>query len=56
MDAMAGVLRDSPKPFVGDKTAIARVRCVLMQADRYLLAQHNSRRKTSGNGHSREGA
>ena len=48
MDAMAGILRDSPKPFVGDKAAIARVRCVLMQADRYLLAQHNSRRENLG--------
>ena len=45
MDAMAGILRASPKPFVGDKGAISRVRCVLMQADRYLLAQHNSRRR-----------
>jgi 8-oxo-dGTP pyrophosphatase MutT (NUDIX family) len=48
MDAMAGILRDSPKPFVGDKAAIARVRCVLMQADRYLLAQHHSRRENLG--------
>ena len=48
MDAMAGILRDSPKPFVGDKAAIARVRCVLMYADRYLLAQHNSRRENFG--------
>ena len=45
MAAIAAILRDSPKPFVGDKAAIARVRCVLMQADRYLLAQHKSRRR-----------
>ena len=45
MDAMAAILRDSPKPFVGDKAAISRVRCVLMQADRYLLVQHYSRRR-----------
>jgi 8-oxo-dGTP pyrophosphatase MutT (NUDIX family) len=45
MNAITAILRDSPKRFVGDKAAIARVRCVLMQADRYLLAQHNSRRR-----------
>ena len=45
MAAIAAILRDSPKPFVGDKAAIARVRCVLMHTDRYLLAQHNSRRR-----------
>ena len=44
MAAIASILRDSPKPFVGDKASITRVRCVLMRADRYLLAQHNSRR------------
>ncbi len=44
MVAIASILRDSPKPFVGDKASIARVRCVLMRGDRYLLAQHNSRR------------
>ena len=55
---MAAILRDSPKPFVGDKAAIARVRCVLMQADRYLLAQHNSRRRGNPRpmGATREGA
>jgi 8-oxo-dGTP pyrophosphatase MutT (NUDIX family) len=45
MAAIAAILRDSPKPFAGDKGAIARVRCVLLHADRYLLAQHNSRRR-----------
>jgi 8-oxo-dGTP pyrophosphatase MutT (NUDIX family) len=45
MAAIAAILRDSPKRFVGDKAAIARVRCVLLHADRYLLAQHNSRRR-----------
>jgi 8-oxo-dGTP pyrophosphatase MutT (NUDIX family) len=45
MGAIASILRDSPKPFEGDKSAIARVRCVLLRADRYLLAQHNSRRR-----------
>ena len=45
MDAIATILRDSPKPFVGDKASIARVRCVLMRGDRYLLAQHNSQRR-----------
>jgi 8-oxo-dGTP diphosphatase len=48
MNARTAILRDSPKPFVGDKAAIARVRCVLLQADRYLLAQHNSRRHSFG--------
>jgi 8-oxo-dGTP pyrophosphatase MutT (NUDIX family) len=43
--AIASILRDSPKRFTGDKSSIARVRCVLMRADRYLLAQHNSRRR-----------
>jgi 8-oxo-dGTP diphosphatase len=42
--AIPSILRDSPKPFVGPKAAIARVRCVLMRANRYLLAQHNSKR------------
>jgi 8-oxo-dGTP pyrophosphatase MutT (NUDIX family) len=45
MNAITAILRDSPKRFVGDKAAIARVRCVLLRADRYLLAQHNSRRR-----------
>jgi len=45
MDGMAAILRDSPKPFIGDKAAIARVRCVLMQRGRYLLVQHHSRRR-----------
>jgi 8-oxo-dGTP pyrophosphatase MutT (NUDIX family) len=45
VDAIATILRDSPKPIAGDKASIARVRCVLMRADRYLLAQHNSRRR-----------
>jgi 8-oxo-dGTP pyrophosphatase MutT (NUDIX family) len=45
MAASTAILRDSPKPFAGDKAAIARVRGVLMQSDRYLLAQHNSRRR-----------
>jgi 8-oxo-dGTP pyrophosphatase MutT (NUDIX family) len=43
--AIASILRDSPKPIVGDKALIARVRCVLMRDNRYLLAQHNSRRR-----------
>jgi 8-oxo-dGTP pyrophosphatase MutT (NUDIX family) len=47
MAAIAAILRDSPKPFAGDKAAIARVRCVLLLGDRYLLAQHNSRRRGS---------
>jgi 8-oxo-dGTP pyrophosphatase MutT (NUDIX family) len=47
VNAIAAILRDSPKPFVGNKAAIARVRCVLMRGDRYLLAQHNSRRRDS---------
>jgi 8-oxo-dGTP diphosphatase len=45
MPAIAAILRDSPKPFVGEKAAIVRVRCVLMRRGRYLLAQHNSRRR-----------
>ena len=45
MAAITAILRDSAKPFVGDKAAIARVRVVLMQGDHYLLAQHNSRRR-----------
>jgi len=45
MASIAPILRGSPKPFVGEKTAIARVRCVLMHEDRYLLAQHNTRRR-----------
>ena len=45
MPAIASILRDSPKPIVGDKSSIARVRCVLMLGGRYLLAQHNSRRR-----------
>ena len=45
MAAIASILRDSPKPFVGDKASIARVRAVLMRDSRYLLAQHNSRRR-----------
>jgi 8-oxo-dGTP pyrophosphatase MutT (NUDIX family) len=45
MDGMAAILRDSPKPFVGEKARIARVRCVLMQRGRYLLVQHQSRRR-----------
>ena len=45
MAAIASILRDSPKPIVGDKSSIARVRCVLMLGGRYLLAQHNSRRR-----------
>jgi len=44
MAAIASILRDSPKPFVGDKSAIARVRCVLMHREHFLLARHNSRR------------
>jgi 8-oxo-dGTP pyrophosphatase MutT (NUDIX family) len=47
MAASSAILRDSPKPFAGDKAAIARVRCVLSLDDRYLLAQHNSRRRGS---------
>jgi 8-oxo-dGTP pyrophosphatase MutT (NUDIX family) len=47
MGAITVILRHSPKPFIGDKAAIARVRGVLMQADRYLLAQHNSRRRAT---------
>jgi ADP-ribose pyrophosphatase YjhB (NUDIX family) len=39
------IVQDSPKPFVGDKAAIARVRCVLMHDDRFLLAQHNTQRR-----------
>ena len=45
MAAIASILRASPKPFAGDKASIARVRCVLMRDERYLLAQHNSRRR-----------
>src|SRR6187551_1677441 len=45
MPAIASILRDSPKPIAGDKSSIARVRCVLMRGGRYLLAQHNSRRR-----------
>ena len=45
MAAIASILRNSPKPFVGDKASVARVRCVLMREHRYLLAQHNSRRR-----------
>lgn len=45
MASIAPILRGSPKPFVGDKAAIARVRCVLMHEDLYLLAQHNTRRR-----------
>src|SRR6187551_992119 len=45
MPAIASILRDSPKPIAGDKSSIARVRCVLMRDGRYLLAQHNSRRR-----------
>jgi 8-oxo-dGTP pyrophosphatase MutT (NUDIX family) len=45
MAAIVPILRDSPKPFVGDKAAIARVRCVLLHDELYLLAQHNSRRR-----------
>lgn len=44
MASILAILRDSPRPFVGDK-AIARVRCVLMHDEFYLLAQHNSRRR-----------
>jgi 8-oxo-dGTP pyrophosphatase MutT (NUDIX family) len=44
MAAIASILRDSPKPFVGDKSAITRVRCVLMHREQFLLARHNSRR------------
>jgi 8-oxo-dGTP pyrophosphatase MutT (NUDIX family) len=47
MAAITAILRHSPKPFAGEKTAIARVRCVLLHGDRYLLAQHNSRRRSS---------
>jgi 8-oxo-dGTP pyrophosphatase MutT (NUDIX family) len=43
--AIASILRASPKPVVGDTSSIARVRCVLMRKGRYLLAQHNSRRR-----------
>jgi 8-oxo-dGTP pyrophosphatase MutT (NUDIX family) len=39
------IVQGSPKPFVGDKAAIARVRCVLMHDDRFLLAQHNTQRR-----------
>jgi 8-oxo-dGTP pyrophosphatase MutT (NUDIX family) len=41
---ISSILHVSPKPFVGQKHAIARVRAVLMRRDRYLLAQHNSQR------------
>lgn len=44
MASSAPILRDLPKPIVGDKASIARVRCVLMRGERYLLAQHNSKR------------
>jgi 8-oxo-dGTP pyrophosphatase MutT (NUDIX family) len=44
VDAISAILRASPKPFVGDKAEISRVRCVLMHRQRYLLAQHNTRR------------
>jgi 8-oxo-dGTP pyrophosphatase MutT (NUDIX family) len=33
------------RPLVGDKAAIARVRCVLVHDGHYLLAQHNTRRR-----------
>jgi ADP-ribose pyrophosphatase YjhB (NUDIX family) len=39
------IVQGAPKPFVGDKAAIARVRCVLMHDDRFLLAQHNTQRR-----------
>jgi 8-oxo-dGTP pyrophosphatase MutT (NUDIX family) len=45
MASIVPILRGSPKPFVGDKAAIARVRCVLVHEDHYLLAQHNTRRR-----------
>jgi 8-oxo-dGTP pyrophosphatase MutT (NUDIX family) len=45
MASIIPILRGSPKQFVGKKTAIARVRCVLMHEDHYLLAQHNTRRR-----------
>ena len=43
--AIASILRAMPKPVEGDKASIDRVRCVLMRNGRYLLAQHNSRRR-----------
>ena len=45
MAAIASILRDLPKPVTADKASITRVRCVLMRDGRYLLAQHNSRRR-----------
>lgn len=45
MAAIASILRAAPKPFAGEKADIARVRCVLMRGKRYLLAQHNSRKR-----------
>jgi 8-oxo-dGTP pyrophosphatase MutT (NUDIX family) len=47
VDLRAPILRHLPKPFTGDKAAIARVRCVLMRGGRFLLAQHNSRKRAN---------
>jgi 8-oxo-dGTP pyrophosphatase MutT (NUDIX family) len=48
VNAISAILRASPKPFVGDKAEISRVRCVLMRGQRFLLAQHNTRRREHG--------
>ena len=45
MASIFPILRHSPKPLVGHKAAISRVRCVLMHDHLYLLAQHNTRRR-----------
>lgn len=45
MSSILSIVLGAPKPFVGEKAAIARVRCVLMHDGRYLLAQHNTQRR-----------
>lgn len=47
MSAISAILRASPKPFIGQKATVARVRAVLMWQDRFLLAQHNAQRSAN---------
>src|SRR5262245_14109232 len=44
VSSILSIVQGSPKPIIGEKADIARVRCVLMHQDRYLLAQHNTQR------------
>jgi hypothetical protein len=41
MGAITVILRHSPKPFIGDKAAIARVRGVLMNGRDVLVPQQD---------------